>query len=379
MIEKPLYSIFGEGKVEEVGLRGREASPKGKGTGVTLPVSSGLFQELEKKFSLSLETKRLIREIESEIDELDWNLKEELPLHAGPRLWEPAKYLLLSGGKRVRPLLMGLLAKTLNLEFDQKLRSSALAAELVHTATLLHDDIIDGARVRRGRLAAHLKYDAHSAILAGDAFLTKAISDMATYMDKEVILNLSLTLREILEGECLQADMAGTVHEDLDAVLEVCRRKTSSLFSWCCWVVGHCAQSSATELKNFGSHMGLAFQLLDDVLDWESGETGKVPLKDLAEAKLNTVSVVLCMKSKEARQLLKKSFSQLNEHKEVANVQELGVELRAYPEYAEAITWVKVQAEKESQFALANIETLPDSPWKEAVKNMTLHLLSRMR
>ena len=369
-------AIFNGDEVEEFGLKDGKASSRE--ANVASPISSGLFQGLEKKSSLTLETKRLIREIELDIDDLDWNLKEGPPLHAGPRLLEPAKYLLFSGGKRIRPLLMGLLAKALHLEFDQKLRTSALAAELVHTATLLHDDIIDGAKVRRGRLAAHLKYDAHSAILSGDTLLTKAVSDMASLMDKEVVLNLSLALREILEGECLQADMAGTVHEDIDAVLEVCRRKTSSLFSWCCWVVGYCANSHITELGNFGSHLGLAFQLLDDVLDWESKKTGKVLLKDLAEAKLNTVSVVLCMKSKQARQLFKKSFSQLNEFKEVSDVQELRNQLCAYPEYSEAIDWVKSQAEKESEFALANLESLPNSTWKQAIKDMTLHLLSRM-
>lgn len=334
---------------------------------------------LSEKISLTLETKRLIHEIERDVEHMNWSIPDLVPFEAAPRLAGPARHLLASGGKRVRPLLICLLGRALNLPFDHKLQTCAMAAELVHNATLLHDDVLDGARTRRGRIAAHLKYDAHTAILSGDALLCKAMADTAKLGDSEIFINLALTLRELVEGECLQADLVGKVHEELDTVLEVCRRKTGALFAWGGWVAGRLAGRNAEEMRKFGKHLGLAFQLLDDVLDWESESTGKPKVQDLREAKLNSVAVVLSMKSNRARQLLQSAFADLDENSEVRGLDALHRGLIACPEFPEAIQWVKAQAEKESAFALANLEVLPDSPWKELAKRVTIDLLNRMR
>lgn len=336
-------------------------------------------QSLGKKIQLSLETKRLIGEIEKEIADLDWNIPDLAPLDAAPQLAGPARHLLAAGGKRVRPLLVCILSRALDLPFDEKMQICAKAAELVHSATLLHDDVLDGARVRRGRIAAHLKYDAHTSILSGDALLCKAMADVARLRDPEILLHLSLTLRDLVEGECLQADLVGKVHEELDSVLEVCRRKTGALFAWCGWVAGYSANRNAEELRRFGKNLGLAFQLLDDVLDWESSDSGKTQFQDLTEAKLNTVAVVLCMKSSKARKLLNDAFSKLDENEEVPGVQELGRKLQQIREYKDAVQWVKSQAEKETAFALANLDVLPNNKWKDLMKTVTIELLNRMK
>lgn len=337
------------------------------------------LETLSGRISISLETKRLMGEIERDVGRMNWEIPDLAPFEAAPRLAGPARHLLAAGGKRVRPLLVCLLGRALGLPFNQRLAVSAMASELVHTATLLHDDVLDAARVRRGRIAAHLRYDAHTAILSGDALLCKAMADVARLGDAEAFISLAMTLREIVEGECLQADLVGRVHEELDTVLEVCRRKTGALFAWCGWVAGHTAGRHAEELRKFGKHLGLAFQLLDDILDWESNESGKPRYTDLHEAKLNSVAVVLCMKSKSARAMLERAFGTLNEYGEVENVAALGAELRELPEFSEALHWVKSQAEKESAFAIANLDLLPESPWRELAKRITLDLLERMR
>lgn len=334
---------------------------------------------LAGKISLTLETKRLIAEIERDVEHLNWSIPDLVPFEAAPRLAGPARHLLASGGKRVRPLLVCLLGRALNLPFDHKLQVSAMAAELVHNATLLHDDVLDGARTRRGRIAAHLKYDAHTAILSGDALLCKAMADVARLGDAEIFANLALTLRDLVEGECLQADLVGKVHEELDTVLEVCRRKTGALFAWCGWVAGRLAGRNAEELRKFGKHLGLAFQLLDDVLDWQSDTSGKPKIQDLREAKLNTVAVLLALKSNRARQLLRAAFDDLDANAEVRNVETLHAGLVGCAEYAESVQWVKAQAEKESALAIANLEVLPDSQWKELLRRVTVDLLNRMK
>lgn len=332
--------------------------------------------ELAQKLKLTLETKRLIGSVEKEVEGLDWQVTDRFG--AAPRLALPAHHLLAAGGKRVRPLLVCLLARALEVPFD-RLASCAVAAELVHTATLLHDDILDGATTRRGRMAAHLKYDAHTSILSGDALLSKAISDMAELGDPQVLKRLADTVRELVEGECLQADLMGQVHGDVDAVLEVARRKTASLFAWCGWVSGHRAGRHSEDLFRFGTHLGLAFQLLDDILDWEGKDTGKPRFTDLHETKLNAVGVKLVSLSRRAAGLLEGSFSQKNAEGYIPNPEALGASLQACDEYGAAIAWARKEAADHSAFALAHLGKLPASVWRDLTTELTRSLLERMK
>ncbi|MGZ3657630.1 MAG: polyprenyl synthetase family protein [Bdellovibrionota bacterium] len=332
--------------------------------------------ELGRKISLTLETKRLIGEIEKQVEDLDWQVNDRFG--TAPSLAAPAHHLLAAGGKRVRPLLVALLARALDQPFD-RLAPCAVAAELVHTATLLHDDILDDASTRRGRITAHLKYGAHTAILSGDALLSKAISDIAELGDPEVLKRLAQTVRELVEGECLQADLMGQVHSDVDAVLEVARRKTASLFAWCGWVTGHRAGRHAEDLFRFGTHLGLAFQLLDDILDWEGKNTGKPLFLDLHETKLNAVGVMLVKKSKRAATLLEGSFSQKDAQGYIPNPAALGAALQDCPEYGEALRWARKEAQDHSAFAISHLDRLPASTWRELAKQLTTSLLERMK
>lgn len=332
--------------------------------------------ELGKKISLALETKRLISEIEKEVENLDWQVTDRFG--AVPSIAKPAHHLLSAGGKRVRPLLICLLTRALNQPFE-RVAPCAVAAELVHTATLLHDDILDGATTRRGRTAAHLKYSAHTTILSGDALLSKAISDMAELNDPEILKRLAQTVRELVEGECLQADLMGQVHSDVEAVLEVARRKTASLFAWSGWVSGHRAGSHSEDLFRFGTHLGLAFQILDDLLDWEGKDTGKPRFQDLHEAKLNSIGVMLVRKSKEADSLLEKAFATKDHHGYISGPEALGLALQALPQYGEAIAWARKEAADHSAFALSHLDKLPPSIWKDLTKQLTISLLERMK
>lgn len=338
------------------------------------PPSAGA--ELAKKVSLAFETKRLIGDIEKEVEGLDWQVTDRFG--ATPRLAEPAHHLLAAGGKRVRPLLICLLGRALDVPFE-KLAPCAVAAELVHTATLLHDDVLDGATVRRGRMAAHLKFSAHTTILSGDALLSKAISDMADLGDPEILKRLADTVRELVEGECIQADLMGKVHADVETVLEVARRKTASLFAWAGWVSGHRAGRHAEDLFKFGTHLGLAFQLLDDILDWEGKDTGKTRFQDLNEAKLNAVGAKLVREARQAGSLLETAFATRDQHGYVEGFAALGEKLSGLPEYPGVIAWARKEAAHHSGFALSHLDRLPESEWRELAKKLTKSLLERMQ
>lgn len=333
-------------------------------------------EALEKKISLSLETKRLILDIEKEVDSLDWDVTDRY--QSVPHLAYPAHHLLAAGGKRVRPMLICLLGRALGVSGD-KLSPCAVAAELVHTATLLHDDILDGATTRRGRITAHLKYSAHTAILSGDALLSKAISDMAELNDPEILKRLAQTVRELVEGECLQADLMGKIHGDVGTVLEIARRKTASLFAWSAWVSGHRAGGTyANDLYQFGNHLGLAFQLLDDILDWEGKDTGKTRYQDIQETKLNSLGAALVQRSRRAASLLEGSYLQKDDQGMIPNAQKLGETLRECEEYPAALNWARTEAKSHSSFALAHLGKLPPSPWKDLTIHLTRSLLERM-
>lgn len=330
---------------------------------------------LEKKINLTFETKRLMLEMEAAVKSLDWDLRD--PTRAIPRIELPARHLLFAGGKRVRPLLVCLLAKALDTPIA-KVEKCAVAAELVHTATLLHDDILDGATTRRHRITAHMKYNAHTAILSGDMLLSKAISDMAELGDPEILRRLANTVRELVEGECLQADLMGKVHGEVETVLEIARRKTASLFAWCGWVAGHQAGRFSQELYKFGNHIGIAFQILDDVLDWESPETGKIQYQDLAEAKLNVLGAKLVGESEMARALCEKYFATISPKGEIAAFSELGHAMQKLPEYAGVLFWAREEAKRQSAFALSHLNALPPSPWRDLTQSLTQRLLERM-
>ena len=338
--------------------------------------SPAATKELEKKISLSFESKKMILQLEREVAALDWQVTDRFG--TVPSLAAPAEHLLASGGKRVRPLLVCLLSRALNIPFAE-LSACAVSAELVHTATLLHDDVLDGAHTRRGRITAHLKYNAHTAILSGDALLSKAISDIAELNDPEILKRLAQTVRELVEGECLQADLMGQVHSEVDTILEIARRKTASLFAWSAWVVGHRAREYADDLFRFGTHLGLAFQVLDDILDWESAETGKELFQDLSEAKLNSVGARLVQTSSDAEKILKAAFATMDAHGTIATSKDLGHSLRLLKEYPDALAWARQEANHHSAFAIAHLEKIPPSDWRDLTISITKQLLERMK
>jgi geranylgeranyl pyrophosphate synthase len=330
-------------------------------------------EELGKRIDLTTENKRLAFLIEKEVAGLDWDTLDRFG--AAPRLAWASQHLLSAGGKRVRPLLIALLSRALDVPFE-KLHRCAVAAELVHTATLLHDDVLDGALTRRHRATAHLKYGAHTAILAGDSLLAKAIADIAELNDPEILKRLAQTVRELVEGESLQADLEGRVHGDVSAVLEVARRKTASLFAWCGWVTGHRAGKFSDALFLFGNHLGISFQILDDLLDWEGKDTGKPPYLDLFEKKLNVVGAKLVSLSPEARKQVQDFFAQEPDLEKAAA---LGLTLKSLDAYGEASAWARKEAQEQSELALGYLKELPESVWRELTLYLTHSLLERMK
>lgn len=212
-----------------------------------------------------LTAKEILQKVNTYLDTLPYNRKPQ-------SLYEPVKYVLSMGGKRIRPCLM-LMAYNLYKEDPETILSSACALETYHNYTLLHDDLMDNANVRRGHQTVHKKWNANTAILSGDSMLVLAYQRMQQCDERKLKPVLDLFTETALEiGEGQQYDMDFETRSDVteDEYIEMIRLKTSVLLA-CALKIGailaDAPQSDADNLYKFGEQIGLAFQLQDDYLD----------------------------------------------------------------------------------------------------------------
>jgi octaprenyl-diphosphate synthase len=209
---------------------------------------------------------------------------------------EIGRYLAESGGKRIRPLLTALGARAAgNLRPIARLMC---VGELLHLGSLLHDDVVDDGRERRGRPAAQRVFGNPAVILTGDHCVSTGILIAAEEAGLDAVTELARVVASMSEGEVTQLMNAGNLGLDLDTYFEVIDKKSASLISWCAaagaWAVED--EEAANALAEFGRHVGLAFQITDDVLDYTGAKslTGKRRGQDLAQCK-PTLPLLLAM------------------------------------------------------------------------------------
>ncbi len=201
-----------------------------------------------------------------------------------------ARHLLDVGGKRLRPVCV-VLAARLGGHSRPRVRELALAVELLHNATLLHDDVIDLGELRRGRPATRLVYGNAASVLAGDALLVEALKRIRKSGYRELLPRALDMLEEVIAAEAIQLENRGRVDLDREDYFRVIDGKTAALFRWA-MVAGATAgglpADSRAALERYGTHFGAAFQLVDDVLDvgGDPGVMGKSTLSDLREGKM---------------------------------------------------------------------------------------------
>ena len=210
---------------------------------------------------------------------------------------EMGRYLQNSGGKRVRPAVL-LMASRLAGYRGERSVLYASVVEFIHTATLVHDDIIDGADMRRGRVAAHSRWGNDITVLLGDYLYIKSMAMALTQDSLEIIrLLCDVTLR-MIEGELYQLTKAGDVDITEEEHFEIIRRKTAFLFGGCAQIggmLGGVSPEQETALREYGFNLGVAFQLVDDLLDYTADQValGKPIGGDLREGKVTLP--VICL------------------------------------------------------------------------------------
>ncbi|MDC0044630.1 polyprenyl synthetase family protein [Pelagibacteraceae bacterium] len=216
-----------------------------------------------------------------------------------PLIQEIGKYLILSGGKRLRPLLTTACYHILNNQSTNGINHVGLAAavEFIHAATLLHDDVVDLSKDRRGNLTANEVWGNKTSVLVGDFLFSRSFQLMTKYGTMETLKILSDTSVIISEGEVLEISNEKNLEMNEDTYFQVINGKTASLFSAACQVGGISGGAKDNEhqaLKSFGTNFGMAFQLIDDAIDYSSNSTtmGKNIGDDFKEGKI-TLPLIL--------------------------------------------------------------------------------------
>ena len=197
---------------------------------------------------------------------------------------------VLNGGKRLRPLLTFLMSNLFRVDLES-VTPFARATELVHAASLSHDDVIDNATIRRGAPSINILASNKKAVLAGDYLLSSVIVDLSATGHLDLVKAMSLVIKDLSEGEWLQLDLIESRNYTRELIREIAAKKTSSVMSYCSYapaVLAKMPEAILEHAKNFGKSLGLAFQLIDDTLDYSENSLKDQEL-DLKNGIVNSV------------------------------------------------------------------------------------------
>ena len=199
-------------------------------------------------------------------------------------------YIVRRKGKQMRPMFVFLIAKMVsNGKFTEKTYRGAAVIELIHTATLVHDDVVDDSNKRRGFFSINALWKNKIAVLVGDFLLSKGLLLSIDHDDFDVIKLISIAVREMSEGELLQIEKARRLDITEDVYFEIIRKKTATLIAACCGIgatsVG-ANQSEVDKMRLFGEYIGVAFQIKDDLFDYSEAQIGKPTGIDIKEQKM---------------------------------------------------------------------------------------------
>jgi len=283
-------------------------------------------------------------------------------------------YIVGSGGKRLRPMLLLLAAKALGSASENHLLMAAVI-EFIHTATLLHDDVVDDSDLRRGKESANAVWGNAASVLVGDYLYSSAFEMMVRTGNMRVMEILSKTTTAIAEGEVLQLLNCNNPETTEQKYLEVIARKTAILFSAATKLAAVISGASAEVeqgLAQYGQHLGIAFQLIDDALDYKASkdELGKNLGDDLAEGK-PTLPLIYAIQNSSESEAKTVIDAIKNGNRNAFN------EVYAIVQSTKAIDYTERRADEEAQKAISALSVLPDSEYKQALTLLALFSVQR--
>lgn len=298
-------------------------------------------------------------------------LKDVVPLAS-----EMTSYIVSGGGKRLRPLLMTISSRLSDSEGDASILLAAVV-EMIHTATLLHDDVVDSAELRRGKQAAHQKWGNQSAILVGDFLYANSLWLAMGLHNHEVNDSLTLACKKMSEGEILELFLDRNLEAREEDYFKVAACKTATLTASTCrlgGILGQVGEDRKFALEQFGYFVGMAFQVADDALDYMASEErlGKTLGRDLAEGKM-TLPLIHCLAQSGAsgRALLKTKIGGGDVRPE-----DLG-EVLSLMNDTGSIGYSLSKAKEFTRLAQKNLSLFPDSPARQHLLTLSDFVISR--
>lgn len=292
-----------------------------------------------------------------------------------PLVEKIAQYIIESGGKRLRPLLVLLSSQAVGYKGDDHLKLAAVI-EFLHTATLLHDDVVDTSDLRRGRSTANARWGNAPSVLVGDFLYARAFEMMVELQSLRIMDVLSHATAVIAEGEVLQLMNVKNPDVSEDKYMKVIHNKTAMLFEAASHTGALLAGADAQQersLRDYGKHLGLAFQLVDDLLDYQGNadEMGKNVGDDLAEGKA-TLPLIYAMSkgTPEEQQLIRQAIRK-------GGLDDLPA-IREIVKSSGALEYTMAKAREQATLAAACLATLPESEHKEALALLTEVAVARV-
>ncbi|MCB1637337.1 MAG: octaprenyl diphosphate synthase [Thiothrix sp.] len=285
-----------------------------------------------------------------------------------------AHYIINSGGKRLRPMLALLSAHACGYQGERHIDIAAIV-EFIHTATLLHDDVVDESDLRRGKETANNVWGNQAAVLVGDFLYSRSFEMMVDVGSMRVMEILANTTSIIAEGEVMQLLNCHDPDTTEARYLDVIHSKTAKLFEAACQLGSVLTgEDPAREdaMARFGMHLGTAFQLVDDVLDYtaDADEMGKNVGDDLAEGKPTLPLIIALQRSSgDTAQALRTSI-------ERGGLENMEIIMQAIAE-TQAIEYTMHLARNESRSAMEQLQILPDSPYRQALEALAVFAIER--
>ncbi|MAV80700.1 MAG: polyprenyl synthetase [Flavobacteriales bacterium] len=321
-----------------------------------------------------------------EIEKIKLPIKKEIDLFEGkfsnsmnssvPLLNRITHYVVNRKGKQMRPMFVFLTAKMLSSgKMNEKVYRAASVIELIHTASLVHDDVVDSSNVRRGFFSLNALWKNKIAVLVGDYLLSKGMLLCIENKDFDILKIISDSVKEMSQGELLQIEKSRRLDIDEKTYFEIIKKKTASLISSCCALGAtstNASQKIIDELSSFGQKIGMAFQIKDDLFDYGENKIGKPIGIDLKEKKL-TLPFIYALNNSlpEKKRWLKNSIKNHNLNKK---------RIKEVINYVKEIGGIDYTIDKLNEFhnqALKDLEKFPKNKYRDHLKSLVDYVIDR--
>lgn len=318
---------------------------------------------------------KLLSRVEEDLEAIEAALRQNLTPHV-EMVRETAGHLIFTGGKRIRPLLNMLCARLCGYT-DEFIKKFSTIVEFLHTATLLHDDVVDDAAIRRGKPVAHAIWGAPVTVLVGDFLLARALNIAAETGNPKIIQVIAEITESMCQGEILQLVRKGDVNLTEAEYMDVIRRKTGYLIQGACQtgaILAGAPGNVEKQLADYGHHIGMVFQIADDLLDYTADTKilGKTVGADLREGKL-TLPVIHALAASDAEDrkfmekiITEKDFSRDEFERLIGHLKDTG-----------SIAYCRSVAENHIRQAKTIIAAFPPSPTAETLTMIADYTLNR--